>query len=140
MARCRTRSGRTSWICFFKSPNILKGNVLEGSAGGTRENVGCDRQRSLAERGGKEPSGNRKKKKRKREEIPNEKNQPIFLQISGVPPQDQKDDKEFQAVVVESALELRGDEAPKAEPPFFFGRRDGKVHFGRHAGSPKRTD
>jgi len=104
------------------------------------EDLGSDRHASFAEAVGQESAGHRKQKERESEEIPNNKNQPIFLRISRVPPQDQEDDKEFQAVVVESALELSGDETPKAEPPLFFGRRDGKVHFDRHAGSPKRID
>src|SRR5438034_8292143 len=37
MARCRARSGRTSWTCFFRSAKILNRNLLERSAGGTRE-------------------------------------------------------------------------------------------------------
>jgi hypothetical protein len=34
--------------------------------------------------------------------------------------QDEEDNEKFQAIVVEGALELRGDQAPKAELPLFF--------------------
>ncbi len=99
-----------------------------------------DRDASFAEAVGQKAACHREQQEWKCEEIPNDKNQQIFFRSCRIGPQDQEDDKELEPVVVERALELRGDQAPETEPPLFFRLSKEDVFFGRHARSPKRCD
>jgi len=104
------------------------------------EDLCRDRHASFAKTVRKVSACHGKQEERESKEIPNDKNQEIFLRIRGVGPEDQENDKEFQAVVVEGALELRSDQTPKAEPPLFFALRYREIFVDRHARSPKRCD
>src|SRR2546425_3923174 len=59
------------------------------------EDLCGDRHASFAETVGKESPSHREQEERKSEQIPNDKNQPVFLRIRRISAQDQEDDKEF---------------------------------------------
>src|SRR5580658_1749290 len=88
--------------------------------------------RQIAARHGKQQEGHG-------EQVSDVKNQQVFLRIGGIGSEDKKNDEKLQAVVVERALKLRGDQAPKAEPPLsarLFSQRNSVVG---HAGAPTHS-
>ena len=59
-------------------------------------------------------AGHREQNERKREQCADDRHQQIALLLREIHGDHDVDDEEFQRVVVEGALELRGDQAPEA--------------------------
>ncbi len=62
-------------------------------------------------------AGHGKKQEGYGEQNTDQKNTEVFFGLSGVLPEDQKNNEKLQAVVVERALKLGDDQAPKAATP-----------------------
>jgi hypothetical protein len=95
-----------------------------------------DRDRTLAEAVSEVSAYQRKENEGGGEEHADEQFHLIPLRFVFLDGEDQVNGKKFECVFVEGALELRGDEAPKAELPLFFWRRYGESFVNRHARSP----
>ncbi len=82
----------------------------------------------------------RKENERGREEHADKQFELVTMCLIFFDRKNEVDNEKFEGILVEGALELSGDQAPKTEPPLFSGRRYGEVFVGRHACSPKRCD
>jgi hypothetical protein len=118
-------------------------NHRKGHAGAAmREGVDCenhredfedfraDRDTPFAETIRQIASCHRKQKERDGEQIADVKDQEILLGGCRICSEDEENDKEFQAVIIEGTLKLRGDEAPKPKAPLpvsFSNRRTAVV-------------
>src|SRR4029077_4834940 len=81
------------------------------------EDFGGNGDVALAVAVGEISASHRKQKERQREQDADEQDLQFLFLGSEVFPDDQEDDEEFEGVVVEGALKLRGDQAPEAKSP-----------------------
>ncbi len=77
----------------------------------------ADRDRAFAVAVGKISACQRKQNKRNRKERAHQQDEAVAHLGSEIAFDDQVDDEELQAVIVERALKLRDDQAPESEPP-----------------------
>src|SRR5947207_7515535 len=70
------------------------------------------------------------------EQHANEQFHLIALRLVFFDRKNQVDDQKFQRILVEGALELRGDQTPESEPPLLFWDRHENAFVGHHARSP----
>ncbi len=77
----------------------------------------ADGDRTFAVAVGKMAANHRKKQERYGKQNTDQKNAEVFFGLRRVMPKDEKNDKKFQAVVVECALKLGDDQARKAATP-----------------------
>src|SRR5260370_32591552 len=68
------------------------------------EDLCGDRHAALAKAISKESTGHRKQEERESEQIPNDKNQPIFFRSGWISGNDKKDDNEFKGIAVKKTL------------------------------------
>src|ERR1041384_6066008 len=77
------------------------------------------------------PAGHRKQQKWNCEKISDQEHAKIFFRRGGIAAENQENYKKFQAIIIEGALELRPDQAPKTTPPL---PRSGRHIFRRILG------
>src|ERR1043166_826667 len=86
---------------------------------GNFKDFGSDSDAALAVAVRQVAASHGKKQKGDGKEIANEEDAEVLFRFAGILAEDEVDDEKLQAIVVEGALELGGDEAPETEAPGF---------------------
>lgn len=81
------------------------------------EHLRPDRHASFAETVREIPAGHRKQNEWRGKQKTDDRHKPVAILLGEIHGQDQEDDELFQAVLIERTLKLRGNQAPKAQPP-----------------------